>query len=198
MPKLGPIEPAWPASELMTAKPMCSALVSPPPPFTAPVAVPTLPSMPPLPWWKKRPFQFLGRRISKPMAYFAPSMGPTRSNIRPVTRQCSGTGWPATVRVPAVTWVAAVMVVLGKLILVTRSVHASRVAGVAGLSWGRPPSEPPQAASSKAAGTAAAMRRPGKWGRGCFGMVLSRLYVGWGITALSSLGSRCGCRGLVR
>ena len=41
---------AWPASELITAKPMCRAFERGPPPPTPPVAVTTLPSRPPLAW----------------------------------------------------------------------------------------------------------------------------------------------------
>ena len=69
MPKAGPptVALSWPASLDSTAKPCINAPVVGPPP-KVPAAVTTAPSMPPLPWCQKRPFQASGRRISKLIA----------------------------------------------------------------------------------------------------------------------------------
>ena len=50
--------------------------------------------------------------------------------MRPVTRQCSPTAWPATVSVPAAMVSAPVMVVLANAMRLARSVQDCKVAGV--------------------------------------------------------------------
>src|SRR2546423_15194146 len=72
--------------------------------------------------------------------------------MRPVTWQCAGTGWPATVSAPAAIALAAVMVVFAMAMRVTRSVQDAKVAPVAGVSCGSVEDDeslrPPQAATS--------------------------------------------------
>jgi hypothetical protein len=156
MPKTGFCALLWPASELRTAKPCCSACVSGPPALALPTAVETLPSVPPLAWYQKRPFQAFGRRISKPIAYDRPSTALVRGNICPVTRQCSGTGCPPTVKVPAATALAALNVVLAKARRDCKVAHEDSAAPVAGVSCGSGASTsssllPPQPASTATA-----------------------------------------------
>ncbi len=81
--------------------------------------------------------------------------------MRPVTWQCAGTGWPASIKVPAAMSLDAVMVVSGRFAsLALRSAQApTRAPALAGVSWGTTnSSSSPQPATARIAAATGSQR----------------------------------------
>src|SRR5688572_30463209 len=112
--------------------------------------------------------------------------------MRPVTRQCSATGWPPTSSVPAAMVLVAVIVVLASVPICAPSVAQSplNVAGCAAPSCGNAgaggassSSESPQPPSARSASAAEASAARG-------GMRTTRAKQGRWVTKLSPAGAR--------